>query len=89
MSDEYRKLSEIPPLAAPTRRAHVVVVEDGVDYLVPLEAITDIDPAITSKADLDALNPQPRDGTYKRFYNPARDKIEFWRRDAGKWIRAL
>ncbi|OAM89347.1 hypothetical protein OH491_13515 [Termitidicoccus mucosus] len=98
MPDTYKKLSEIPVLLTPARDAHVVVVQGGVDQLVPLEAICDIDHALSDAAAagapiadlLAALDPQPPARTYKRIYNPARDRIEFWRRgDDGQWHKLI
>ena len=86
----YKKLADIaaaPALAVAAAR--VLIVQDGVEYLAPLAALTDIDPAITSPGDLDALDPQPPEGAYKRFINPERDTLEFWRRDAGAWRQVL
>jgi hypothetical protein len=88
--DQYIKLSEEPLLDTPARGATVIIEQAGEIRRVPLEAICDIDPSLAGAADLEALDPQPPPGAWKRLYNPGRDRIEFWRRgDDGQWHRVL
>jgi hypothetical protein len=98
MPDHYIKLSEEPRLDAPARTATILIEQAGEIRRVPLEALCDLDRALSDAAAsglgipdlLAALDPQPPAGTYKRIYNPARDKIEFWRRgDDAQWHKLL